>query len=239
LLELLRRMVLFRACWLAGVEDVLGAASLDLARQLFGADFGRLSASRTFEAWWKDTLVCPFYTAGCLWSFPELLPLLAHLECEFYSSSPLWATCRHQAWYKDLSGPQEGHQRVLEDWRGKWPYILSGLSHGPSGPAAGDDLVRAVAELGVEISRCTAGPHPGKNYPSYPELLGSYLAANPDERVCRFNGEMRSVFEALAATSVEELARAYHRAGLLRGLWGTAYHYLCFRRGGDLPANLS
>jgi SAM-dependent methyltransferase len=239
LLELLRRMVLFRACRLAGVEDVGGPASLDLARRLFAADFARLSASRTFEAWWKDTLVSPFYTAAHLWSFDELLPLLASSGCELYSSSPLWATSRHYAWYKDLSGLQEGHRRLLEDWRGKLPYILSGLAHGPGGPAAGEAVLAAVADLGVQISCCTAGRTPGESCPIYPEALDRYLAASPDERVRRFNGEMRHLVESLLTTSVEELLAAYHGAGLLRGLWGTAYHYLCFRRGGDVPPELS
>src|SRR5262249_22154603 len=60
LLEMTRRMLLWRACQLAGVRDVLGERCLELARRLFGDDFARLNASRTFEAWWKDTLVLPF-----------------------------------------------------------------------------------------------------------------------------------------------------------------------------------
>lgn len=72
LIELIKRMVLWKACQLEKVHDINSLYSLEIAKQLFLQDFLEINASRDFEAWWKDQLVSPFYRLPYLWSYQEI-----------------------------------------------------------------------------------------------------------------------------------------------------------------------
>ncbi|MGD0091381.1 MAG: methyltransferase domain-containing protein, partial [Planctomycetota bacterium] len=128
LLECLRRLMLFRLYELEGTGEAHSEASLAVARRLLGEDFARLKASRTFETWWKDTLVNPYYAPQWLWSFPEVVKLLEECECRPYATSPVWAAVDHFLWYKNPLSAAQRQARWLENWRARVPYFMSGLA---------------------------------------------------------------------------------------------------------------
>jgi len=232
LIELVRRAILFRACLLSGVEDVQSEQCLQLARRLYGEDFARLNSSRTFEAWWKDTLVNPFYVTEYLWSFPAVLDILKQEQCEFYSSSPVWATFQHYDWYKNLTPPADRHDKVLRDWRGALAYFVTGIkpqqrTQEPASP----EVVQAVAAVTAGLSDASRSADSAAKPPFYPLELNRYLAGHADPIVRAANDELQGLFKGLRATRADDLLTAYAAAGTVRSLWGTAYHYVCFQRG--------
>lgn len=229
LLEMLKRAVLFRAYAVEGVDDVQSGRALDMARAFFEADFLKLNASRTFETWWRDTMVAPVYTDADLWSYPEILPLLEGRGAEVQGTSPVWSSWEHYTWYKNVPEAGSASRRLLEDWRRNFFYFLSGLRPGSleriPPPAVLDEtagLVRALSHLGTSLS--PSAPPPFK----VQELL-AYLAADSAESAQGFAAELGTLVGALGSDSAAALLARYQDATRLRALWGTAYHYLCFR----------
>lgn len=229
LLEMLKRAVLFRAYALEGVDDIQSDRALGIARGFFEADFLQLRASRTFEAWWRDTMVAPVYTEAELWSYPEILPLLESRGAEVHGTSPVWSSWEHYAWYKNVPDAGAAHQRLLEDWRRNFFYFLTGLRPGAlerMPPQAvldeADGLVRALSRLGTSLSSAAPPPFAAKD-------LLAYLAADPAESARCFGHELGTMLAALGSDSAAALQARYHTATRLRALWGTAYHYLSFQ----------
>ncbi len=235
LLEMVRRMVLFRTCRLAGVREALSDDCRNLAERLYGDDFRRLPASRSFEMWWKDTLVNPFCAAASLWSLPEILPILTAHQCAFHSSSPLWVTNQHYTWYKDLSRGGWETEALLLNWRAEIPYFLTGLpGQGRRLDPAPLPVLQVLEKLLDDISIWTDAHCPNQGCPVYPEALGNYLASIPDPHIIQFHQDLKALFTGLGAHQANDLIACYHQGSLLRRLWGTAYHYLCFRKEGWL-----
>lgn len=231
LLEYFRRAILFRACELAGVVDVQSDACLELARDYFAEDFAQLHSSRTFEAWWRDTLINPFCRSAHMWSLPEVMALVEQEGCEFHASSPAWQTADHFTWYKKTCAPEVRGQQILAAWRQNLPYFMTGLTtDGSACPLVTQGLVDEVStfvnNLGdweIERGRTAIGVR-------FPARLGRYLEACPDARLRQVNSEWQAIFAALTGSRLVALRDAYRNAGLTRQLWGTAYHYLCFQR---------
>jgi hypothetical protein len=224
-------MLLWRACQLAAVDDVNSQASLELARRLYWQDFEQLNASRPFEAWWKDTLVNPFFVSAYLWSYPELLSLVERAGCEFYSSSPKWSSIEHFAWYKNVLGAKSRHQRLLDDWTKVFPFFLTGLcpSNGGFEPATAE-VVDSVSKVVTQISEYTTAPSSSIDSVLYPSLLDEYFNKSKDSRLRRFNSEMKKLYEAVRSCQLEDLFSVYHRTKYVRNLWGAPYHYICFNK---------
>lgn len=230
LLEMTKRLVLWRVCKLAAV-DTHSEASLELARRLYGQDFARLNASRPFQAWWKDTLVNPLYSAAYLWSYPELLSLVEKEGGEFYSSSPKWSLSDHFTWYKNALDRKSRHQYLVNDWAKAFPFFLTGLplSIGRDEPAT-NEVADAVAKLVTQISEYTTADGGKIDSVSYPPALDNYFEKSKDSRLHRFNSEMKKLYQAVNSRSLEELIAAYKGFKNVRGLWGVPYHYLCFSK---------
>jgi SAM-dependent methyltransferase len=231
LIELVRRAILFRCCLLSGIKDPQSEQCLQLARRLYGENFARLNSSRTFEAWWKDTLVNPFYVTEYLWSYPAVLEILKENQCEFRSSSPVWATFQHYDWYKNLIPPADRHARALGDWRASLAYFITGIkpSQGRPAPVA-QDVVDAVAIVTAGLSDSSRTPESAVKPPVYPAELNRYLGSHDDPIVRAVNDELRNLITALHADQAGALLEAYTAARTVQSLWGTAYHYLCFQR---------
>jgi len=231
LLEMTRRMLLWRACQLAAVDDVHSAASLELARRLYWQDFAQLNASRPFETWWKDVLVNPLFTSAYLWSYPELLPLVERAGCEFYSSSPKWCSIEHFAWYKNVLDTKSRHQHLLDEWSKVSPFFLTGLrpSNGGFEPAT-SEVVDSVSKVVAQISEYTTASTSSIDLVLYPSLLDEYFSKSKDLRLRRFNSEMRKLYEAVRSCQLEDLLSAYRSAKYVRNLWGAPYHYMCFNK---------
>jgi SAM-dependent methyltransferase len=231
LLELTRRMILWRACQLAGVGDVLSDRCLDLARTLYGDDFARLNASRTFEAWWRDTLVNPFVGPDYLCTYPGLLAVVERAGCEFHSTSPRWALADHFGWYKNCDTAAVRHRRLLDDFRRMLPFFLTGSppSGQDPGPAPGP-VLEAVSRLVKEVSEFAQDPNASIERVSFPATLSTYLREGTGPHWQQFAGEIKGLYEAAQGRTLDNLLAAYARSERVRKLWGTPYHYLCFTR---------
>ena len=233
LLEMTRRMLLWRACQLAEVDDVHSQASLELARRLYWQDFEQLNASRPFEPWWKDVLVNPLFGSPHLWtwSYPELLTLVERAGCEFYSSSPKWGSIEHFAWYKNVLDAKSRHQRLLDEWSKVFLFFLTGLrpSNGEFEPATAE-VVDSVSKVVAQISEYTTIPGRPADSVLYPSLLDEYFSKSKDSRLRRFNSEMKKLYETVKSCQLDDLLSAYHRTKYVRNLWGAPYHYMCFNK---------
>jgi SAM-dependent methyltransferase len=228
--EATKRLVLRRACELAGVADFGGDASLDLARRLFGESHARLNASRAFEVWWKDTLVNPFLASRYLWSYPEILPLVEEAGCRFHATSPPWTSADHFRWYKNVQEPAARHRQVLDDWRRAFGFFVTGLAPRADAPAPSPGVLEAVLRLLDAASEYTSGDSGALRDVAYPAALDDYLGALSDERLRGFNAETKGLYEAVRAESLEELLGAYRGLAQAADLWGSPYQYLCFTK---------
>ena len=148
-LEIIRKLVFWRVCRLRGVKDAHSQTTLDIAKELFGEEFGWLSASRPFEAWYEDVLLNPFVSWPHLRTYTDVIPVLERSGCEFFSSSPKWAPVDTFSWYKNVPDIKERHNAILESWKNYFYYFLSGIAPGvgASMETASDDTVKATAEM--------------------------------------------------------------------------------------------
>jgi SAM-dependent methyltransferase len=234
LLEYLRRAILFRACELAGVGDVQSDACLALACGFFKEDFARLHSSRTFEAWWRDTLINPFCRSGHLWSLPEVLDVLHAQGCEFHASSPAWLTADLYMWYKNIIAPDNRRQQLMTAWRQNLPYFLTGLTpEGNNHVMVTEGLIRDVARLVTTLCDWEIQPGRAGVDLKFPDSLDRYMTESGDIRLHQACKEWQGMIAALGGGSLEGLCRTYESAALTRQLWGTAYHYVCFQRSLD------
>jgi SAM-dependent methyltransferase len=243
LLEFTRRLIFWRALALMGTEDVHSYESLALARRFFMEDFSRISASRPFEAWWKDNLVNPALEPSSLWSYQEIVPLLESMGCEFRSSSPQWAWVDHFSWYKNVVDTGEYHAALIDNWLHAFCYFLTGLSVTRSSDSpAPAHVVDAVADLVIgalayahrntlrDLTNMVPGDVCLVVPPEYPADLDEYLGTSSNPVVVSFNTELKHVYEALGGNESEELLHKYHASNLLRTIWGAPYHYVSFSR---------
>jgi SAM-dependent methyltransferase len=228
-LEMLKRMVLWRAYQLQGIDDVHSEEALNIAKCFYAEDFAKLNASRPFEVWWKDTMVCPFLSSAYHWSYPEILSIVEEAGCEFYSSSPQWGSMNHFNWYKNVVDRQSRHSLLLENLASIFPFFLTGLS--PSNcewqPAA-SEVIDSVVTLVAKMADYTTDS-PVESL-VYPDALNQYLSNSQDVRLQEFNLEMNNLYKALKSDRVEELLSTYHETKWLRNLWGTPQHYICFTK---------
>ncbi|MEG4166771.1 MULTISPECIES: methyltransferase domain-containing protein [unclassified Microcoleus] len=228
-LEMVRRMVLWRAYQLQGINDVHSDEALNLAKRFYGEDFAQLNASRPFEVWWKDTMVCPFLSSAYHWSYPEILSILERAGCEFYSSSPQWGSMNHFNWYKNVLDTQSRHSQLLKNWASVFPFFLTGLS--PSDcewQSAPCEVINSVVALVAKLADYTIDSSVESIV--YPDSLNEYLSESKDIRLQQLNLEMNNLYKAIKSARLEELLSAYHETKWVRELWGTPQHYICFTK---------
>jgi SAM-dependent methyltransferase len=231
LIELVKRMLLWRGCQLAGVQDVHSDASLEIARRLYGEEFAKLNGSRQFDVWWKDMLVTPFVASAHLWSYRELLPLIEAAGCEFYSSSPAWTSVDRYGWYKSVASRVERHARLLDDWARVFPFILTGLPLASTeSPPAPREAIDGVGDLVAWLGEFTqlGQPPPIESMP-YPAPLDYYLANSDNSSLARFNIDLKQLHRVALGGGITELVQEYRGADI-KSLWGTPCHYVCFTK---------
>jgi SAM-dependent methyltransferase len=232
LIELIKRLFLWRACELADV-DAHSEESLAISMALFGEDFEKLNKSRPIKAWWKDTLVQPFIVDEYFWSYQEIIPILEKSGAEFLSSSPRWALSDSFNWYKNRSSTRERHDGVLEDWRAVFPYIITGRREDALGSApAGLDVISSAASLVRKISDYASEKRrPGSlEEIEYPEPLDRYLNDTGKAGVKSLNHDIKALIEAVKRNDFDELIAAYKQSTSFRGYWGSPYHYISFMK---------
>ena len=231
LLEMTKRMLLWRTCELSGVDDLSSEASLNLARQMFADDFSNINASRAFESWWEDALVAPYFPGRYLWSFPEILPLIESAGCEFYSSSPRWHSSDHLRWYKDVDSDEKRRGDLLADSSRAFVYDCTGLK-----PLTLDnsetpqEVLSSVWELVSHLSDYSVGYAGPIEAVAYPQVVSQFFEGIGDPRLAQFNLEMEHIFRVARTGNCDDLLSAYHGSTLLRQLWGTTGSYVCFSK---------
>jgi protein-L-isoaspartate O-methyltransferase len=230
LIEATKRLIWRRACDLAGVSDLGGEQSLEVARSLYGESYAKSNASRAFYTWWKDNLVSPFLTSPYLWSFPELLPIVEAAGCEFYASSPQWTSLDRFSWYKNVLDTQTRHAQLIElDWHDAFGYFLTGCPSNEKSSRPTAEVVASVAHLMSAISEYTEN---GLFLAAveYPQALNDFFSQSTDERYRQFNADMKQLYRCLATDALSTLISTYQGLECLPELWGAPYHYLCFKR---------
>lgn len=233
LLELTKKMLLWRVYQLAKVDDIYNSASLEFARQLYEEDFLRLNYSRPFESWWKDNLVNPLFRFDSCWSYREILALIEKEGSGFYSSSPRWSSTDHFIWYKNILDTNTRHRKLLKEWANLFCFFLTGFVPSPlPGKPVPPEVVNSVSCLAEQISEYTEAPSLSIEKIEYPLALDRYLQGNKDPRILRFNSELKELYNAVKTLGVKELISAYKKSKCLKGLWGVPYHYLCFTKEG-------
>ncbi len=231
LIEYVKRLILWRAYQIEGIRDEKGADALSFAKRLFEVDFNKISASRPFDVWWKDTLINRFLCADFLWSYKEIFPILDSCGCVFYSSSPQWSLLDHFRWYKKIIKASERNKRILEQWHTIFPYILTGVVSNPiNSEPASEEIVSTVSKFIKKISDYTSELGGNIHTINYPREIYDYLDNIEHPEIKNFNQEMKNLFEAIQTNHLETLINAYHDSKTIRRLWGTPYQYLCFTR---------
>lgn len=230
LVELHKRLTLYRACELSGV-DFCSEASLDLAQGMFGAAFERISPTRPFPSWWKDLLVNPFYADRYLWSYGELLPVIEAAGATFLSSSPRWFVEEPMRWYKKLPEPGTRHRMVMEQWHQQFGSMLTGRPSSSEQGGVDQEIVSAVETLARGISDYTEGKAPLEAV-GIAAPLTTWLSRASDPHLASLASCLLAVHAALTSPDARALCAAVADSGLAE-LWGSAYHYLSFVRDGQ------
>ncbi len=167
MVEALKRALLKRACALASISNWEDPASLHVAQGLFLEGFSRIPASRPFEAWWQDMLICPFITAPYFWTLTDLLPIAERNGFGVLGSSPRWDAVVQHSWYKAVPSAAERYERLTASWRRAFPVFLCGRSAAvdvtppPSNEGTLGDARPGERVVRVHDRRCRCPRHPG------------------------------------------------------------------------------
>ncbi len=229
LLEMIKKMLLYRSCQLEKVSNIQSHRSLGLSKKFFKKQYDELNASRPFEAWWRDVLINPFYECEYFWSFPEILSLLERGNAEVYSSSPLWTSYDHFNWYKNVVGTKERHSLFLENWRQVFPCFLTQHSFKRDECYfASNEVTDSFSDLIIKMSEFTKEPDCSPEILQYPQELDQYLSQIDDHHLSDFSRELEDVFLTIkSANNVGELLDFYSSRKIIN-LWGKPYHYISF-----------
>lgn len=228
LLEMLKRAILHRIYSLQKINDLQSEQALRIAEELFLDDFNQLNASRSFETWWRDTMVAPVYTDRQLWSFPDILTVLQAGGAVVHNTSPRWSSLEDFTWYKNAPNHARLNEQFREEWKRHLAYFMTGFRLNSG--VVPDLLITDIAGLVRTLSRLGDGDTDPGCLVSQGQSLLSYLRSIQDPRCKRISEELSLLFELLAGTSSRGLLDGYHHSIEVRNAWGTAYHYLCFQK---------
>ena len=229
MIEVTKRALLARCCQLAGV-DRQSDESTGLAYQLFGEDFKRLNASRSFKAWWKDTLVNPFLDYDKLWSYQEIVPQLAEQGCEILGTSPVWMTSHTFNWYKNAVDSHTRLDHFFDDLKTAFPYLLTGYKpQSKQYRQPEDSLVNTVLTFIEQLSSFAELRQTEFSLISYPEQLTEYVRSLEDRRFDDFFDQFNDLIRLMKeAEQVSDLLIGYSNKSHIRNAWGSPYHYFSF-----------
>jgi SAM-dependent methyltransferase len=230
LVEMVKRLVMYRCYEVAGVEDDLGEQAEEIARRLFGEDFERIPKSRSFRAWWKDTLVNPTVNTATLWSYPEIVEAIAGTDLEFHSSSPQWAQVDAFRWYKSCERSADRHSELRRQYARQFAYLLTGRRDVSRLEGSGEAAVQAAADFSDFISQYCVQRKGDAAAASWPAPVSSFLKSHGDEQLAVFDRQVGELVESLHADSLEKILACYQNAASVRACWGAPYHYMSFVR---------
>ena len=233
-LEMLRGVLLKRACELDGITDLHGRACREIARRLYADDFEAPGLARPCDAWWLDNLVNPTLRWERLWGYREILPVLQAAGCAFRGSSPPWAVPDPLGWFKRVPDTASRHRDVLEQWAFMFPSFITGRPLppdrrrrvSPEALSSFEELVRAMSDYAADVPGVLLRLR-------YPEPFARTLEEEGDATTGSLSHELRDVFDVLVSgKSRLELEETYAKLSTLRSSWGTLHHYVSFIKEG-------
>lgn len=230
LIELHKRLALYRACELSGA-DFHSEESLTLAEAMYGRAFASIKASRTLAAWWKDLLIVPFYSDRHLWSYDEVLPIIAQGGGDLLSTSPRWFMGESFRWYKDAPAHGERIAAAIGEWERLFGSMLTGKAAPGHDVSASREVINSVASLVLGISDYTEGTGPLSGVEVKPALT-QWLAKAQDPNIKALANSLLALHAALQSTTAGDLLSAVEASGLAN-LWGSPYHYVSYIKRGS------
>lgn len=232
LIEMLRRLIFWRACHTNRIELILSKEALELAKMLFFNDFSRINASRKFEAWWQDSLVSPFFTwKDIKWSYHEIIPTIEMAGCEFFSSSPRWTLLDEFNWYKNVFSTRERHARLFEIYYHRLPYFWTGLKEVATLEIAPPkEVVNDTKKFIKKMAEYTQQYPVSSDIIPYPNTLCDYLNNTKVPILKRFSVDIQNLLESIFFDDFYKFLKIYQKTKELRNLWGVPYHYASFQK---------
>jgi hypothetical protein len=228
-IELVKRAIIWRACELKGVKNIQSVESLNVAKEFFLEDFGKISTSRNFESWWRDQLISPFYCLPYLWSYKHIIPLIEKGGCEIHATSPTWTFDNHFTWYKDLLSQTDHHTNLLKATNYMLPFFISGIPYFPNYIDTNESYdIQPVDHFIQEISDYTSTFPSKKDFPCYPKELESLFNSYNNAPLQSINFIMKNIFNNKFNSNYEKYLFKYISSKQLRNIWGTPYHYISF-----------
>lgn len=227
LAEFVKKAVYARASASLAEEDRLA-----VAESLFAEDYARIPASRAFATWWKDNLDSPVVNEWLLWPFEEMHAAFRAGGCRYHASHPNYVERDTLRWYKDVPSAEERERTVLDGYAHRAPsFVASAPLFAVDAPIeACREVLSSFRVFVGALARWTRQPTPppprvepiagldrrlGLRYSPCPEALMS---------------ELTGLFAILDGGGRETLAERYRASRTLRSVWGSHYHYVCFRR---------
>lgn len=229
--ELTKRLVLWRACRLAGV-DPLGEESLAMAGELFGEEYSGLPGTRPFHVWWKDTLVNSFLLGPHLWDFPDVAEAIVAGGASVLSTSPRWSSVDDHRWYKLAPTRAERQAALVADWRRQFAYFLTGtasecVDDAQAGEQVLDDVRGFVAAASAFASADAADPD---TCDVGLDASLAFLGESSSASVRAFADDLGAVLSTVRAGDLDALLATYAASSTLRVSWGVPYQYVSFVR---------
>ena len=89
--ECIKQITLKRICELMEI-NFHSQESFKIAKILFEREYLKLKTPRPIVTWWKDAIVSPYNTGKFLWTFMDIIDIITNNNCEFWASSPNWAS---------------------------------------------------------------------------------------------------------------------------------------------------
>lgn len=230
--ELLKKAILWRAYQVTGIQDIYSQSALDIARQLFEANYKQLPQSRNFAIWWKDCLVSPFLTYDDCWDYNEILELLAREGCEYYSSTPRLYEPPHLTWYKRIQTPQERQRAVLRSYAvHKFDFLFGeAISILPETPQLAE-ISNSIYKILKTLSKYCSSLN--EAVPSIDFRPTARLFAKVGIRH-KVIPELVDFFILLHVKSIDKLINGYIALQRVNRSWGKSYHYLCFTKENEI-----
>lgn len=204
-----------------------------VARSLFEEDYARIPASRAFRTWWKDNLDSPVVNEWILWPFEEMLAVFRAGGCRYHASHPNYVERDTLRWYKDVPGEEETERAILDGYAMRAPsFVLAGPLFERTDLSVGScrDVAGAFRAFVVALARWTRDPQPPAPRLDAVARLDTRHGTRFDARAATVIGEIAAVLESLDRGDPAEIVDRYRASTALRSVWGSHYHYVCFRR---------
>ncbi len=206
---------------------------LAVAKSLFAEDYARIPASRAFATWWKDNLDSPVVNEWLLWPFEEMHAAFRSGGCRYHASHPNYVERDTLRWYKDVPTGEERERDVLDGHlRRASSWVLAGplFEQGDAKIEACREVVSSFRAFVGALARWTRQPVAPVPSPETVTGLDRRLGLRFAPRAASLMRELTALLATLNSGGREAIVGQYLASSTLRSVWGSHYHYVCFRR---------